>query len=334
MTKVIDTFLFFQELDLAEIRMEYLDDLVDHFVIVEAAQTFSGKPKPFNFEANRARFAKFDGKIIYIKIEDRHENYTSVIRHLASQADATSERIRSLLEAHMHYDKSHLAWVLDSYHRECIHFGLDQIAKPDDIVLLSDLDEIPMRARVAELISAPPQHLVDLQQNEFRYFLNFHKDNDWLGTIAGRPHDFANKSLNELRADSKSERKWFKDTPLLNGGYHFTSVGDIETIRKKIESWAHQEYNTDFTMSELEKNIRSGQDIFNRETGTTLSQVDIATSNLFDADMRRILLCYPSMISSQPIDKVPYSLRRDIVRRIRKLVSRLGYELRKQLAGF
>ena len=334
MTKVIDTFLFFQELDLAEIRMEYLDDLVDHFVIVEASQTFSGKLKPFNFEANRARFAKFDSKIVYIKIEDQHENFTSVIQHLSLRQDPTSVKIRKLLEAHSHYDKSNLPWVLDSYHRECIHYGLDQISKPDDIILLSDLDEIPARMRLSDLISAPPQHLFDLKQNEFCYFLNFYRGSDWLGTIAGRPQDFFEKSLNELRADSKSARIWFTETPLLNGGYHFTNVGNIEMIRNKIASWTHQEFNNGFTLSELEKNIRYGKDIFNRKTETTLTQVDISTSDLYDRDISRILQNYPEMISSKPIDNIPYTFNRDIIRRIRKLVSRLWYELKRRLSSF
>ena len=78
MTKIIDTF-FFQEIDIAEIRMEYLNDFVDNFIIVEAAQTFSGKPKPFNFEANKARFKKFDNKIIYIKINEYHKNFSSIL---------------------------------------------------------------------------------------------------------------------------------------------------------------------------------------------------------------------------------------------------------------
>jgi len=334
MTKVIDTFLFFQELDLAEIRMEYLDDLVDHFVIVEAAQTFSGKPKPFNFEANRSRFAKFDSKIVYIKIEDHHENFSGVIQHLSSRQDATSGKIRMLLEAHAHYDKSNLPWVLESYHRECIQYGLDQISKPDDIILLSDLDEIPARARISELINAPPQHLVDLQQNEFCYFLNFYRDSNWLGTIAGRYQNFSQKSLNELRSDSNSARIWFIETPLLNGGYHFTNVGNIEMIRNKIASWGHQEYNNSFTLSKLEENIRTGQDAFNRKTGTTLSQVDISTSELYDTTMGRILQNYPEMISSDPIGNIPYSLNRDIIRRIRKLVSRLWYELKRRISSF
>jgi len=54
--KIIDTFLFFKEYDLLEIRLKYLDPLVDFFVIFEASQTFSDIEKRFNYEANQDRF--------------------------------------------------------------------------------------------------------------------------------------------------------------------------------------------------------------------------------------------------------------------------------------
>ena len=47
---LIDSFLFFQEYDLLEIRLKYLYDHVDLFIIVESLQSFNGQEKKFNFE--------------------------------------------------------------------------------------------------------------------------------------------------------------------------------------------------------------------------------------------------------------------------------------------
>ena len=47
---IIDTFLFFQEIDLLEIRLEYLYPIVDKFIIIEARQTFKGNAKDYIFE--------------------------------------------------------------------------------------------------------------------------------------------------------------------------------------------------------------------------------------------------------------------------------------------
>ena len=49
MKKVFDVFLFFNELDILELRLKMLNDVVDFFVITECDFTFSGKPKSLIF---------------------------------------------------------------------------------------------------------------------------------------------------------------------------------------------------------------------------------------------------------------------------------------------
>ena len=66
---VYDCFPFFNELDLLEIRLNVLKDGVDRFVIVEAGETHTGKPKPFYFEENRGRFAEFLARFEYVKVD-------------------------------------------------------------------------------------------------------------------------------------------------------------------------------------------------------------------------------------------------------------------------
>jgi len=67
---IYECIIFFNELDLLEIRLNELKDVVDKFVIVEASFTFSSKPKPFYFEENKDRYSKFLDKIIYVKVEE------------------------------------------------------------------------------------------------------------------------------------------------------------------------------------------------------------------------------------------------------------------------
>ena len=45
---LIDSFLFFNETELAELRIKYLNNIVDYFVIVEADITHQGKKKDWN----------------------------------------------------------------------------------------------------------------------------------------------------------------------------------------------------------------------------------------------------------------------------------------------
>ena len=46
---IIDAFTFFNEKELVQLRIKYLNDLVDYFVIVEANTTHAGKKKKLEF---------------------------------------------------------------------------------------------------------------------------------------------------------------------------------------------------------------------------------------------------------------------------------------------
>ena len=46
---LIDAFQFFNEKELVELRIKYLNEIVDYFVVVEADTTHQGKKKDWNF---------------------------------------------------------------------------------------------------------------------------------------------------------------------------------------------------------------------------------------------------------------------------------------------
>lgn len=331
MTKIIDVFLFFQELDLLEIRLQYLAPHVDLFVIVEACQTFSGKPKEFVFEKNSQRFSRYLEKIEYQKITDFHSDYVSIENYLKKAATTSHLKVLSILDRHEHYSKKDLHWVLDSYHRECIHLVLDRIASPEDVIVLSDLDEIPS----SDLFNAQNMRAVlerprVCRQKEFRYFLNYFRNDDWLGTIAGLHGVVSEHSLNMLRIDSKNTRKIVHPEPIENGGHHFTNCGGIDMIRDKIKSWGHQEFNNDVVIRNIETNIRSGQDIFQRETGTNLKRVELSDCHYFDKKLSNVLSAYPHLMSLEPIKQVKPSLSRDIWRRVVMTLQKIRYKINRR----
>lgn len=303
MRKVIDAFLFFRELDLLEIRLEHLAPYVDVFIICEAGQTFSGKRKEFNFEKNIKRFSKYLHKIHYLKIEDFHESYGSIIDYQKNANSIVRNEIASSLEGHTHYPKNTLSWVLESYHRECIRIGLELIATDEDIVMISDLDEIPsLEVFYADHLDKIIEQPRVCQQHEFRYFLNYYKDSNWLGTVCSKYSHIKNSSLNILRLDSQTVRSIVNKSPIINGGYHFTSCGGIEELKLKIASWGHQEFNDSVVLNNLEENIKKGKDIFYRESGTSLRSVSILDSNFFSQRFSEILAKYPHLISQGSID--------------------------------
>jgi len=78
MRKIYDCFCFFNELDLLELRFNILDPYVDYFVLSEASVTHTGQPKPYYYEENKKRFAKWEHKIIHLKITDTPDNFTDL----------------------------------------------------------------------------------------------------------------------------------------------------------------------------------------------------------------------------------------------------------------
>src|ERR1700722_9865012 len=116
---IYDCFTFFNELELLELRLHELAGVVDKFVLVEATETHTNKPKPLYYQENRARFSAFHDKIIHV--------------------------------THAKMLKSSDTWIPETFQRNCIGRGLKD-CRPDDFVLVSDLDEIP-RADVVKRLT-------------------------------------------------------------------------------------------------------------------------------------------------------------------------------------
>ena len=105
-------FTFYNEFELLELRLNSLWNMVDCFVLVEADKTQNNEPKPFYFDERKSDFAKFLPKIRHIKV-NMEIPYSGV-------GD----------------------WSIEFAQRDMIAKGLED-ADPDDLVFISDLDEIP-----------------------------------------------------------------------------------------------------------------------------------------------------------------------------------------------
>lgn len=68
--KIYDSFLFYNELDILEIRLNELKNVVDYFILIESSVTHQGQSKPFIFDENKERFGEFLDRIIHIKVTD------------------------------------------------------------------------------------------------------------------------------------------------------------------------------------------------------------------------------------------------------------------------
>lgn len=110
--KIVDTFTFYNELDILMLRLSELYDTVDHFVICEATYTHAGHPKPLFYQENKDRFMAFQDKIIHVVVNDMPNTRN--------------------------------AWDNERFQRNAISRGIDQLHLNDeDLIMISDCDEIP-----------------------------------------------------------------------------------------------------------------------------------------------------------------------------------------------
>ena len=57
--KVFDSIIFFNELELLEMRLNILNDVVDYFVVTESPFTVSGNEKPLYYAENKDRSVSY-----------------------------------------------------------------------------------------------------------------------------------------------------------------------------------------------------------------------------------------------------------------------------------
>ena len=300
---IIDSFLFFQELDLLEIRLEYLYEIVDKFIIVEAGQSFKGNSKDYNFENNIKRYSKYLDKIYYYKIPDKHTEIRELLNYIKNSKNKELNKIYDFIKSHNHYDKNNLSHILDTYHRECIHIALEANCKIKDTVIISDLDEIPKFNVVNNLRYKSLIKPVVLIQKEFQFYFNNYSNNFWNGSIIAPYKYIKNKSLNKMRLDSK------KFKCIEKAGYHFTSLGNLNCIKNKIENYAHQEYNNSFVKNKIEKNILHGKDIFFRFGRKDNICIKNNKNNFIDAKLFEILSKYKSYFLKNSVSSKVYDIK-------------------------
>jgi beta-1,4-mannosyl-glycoprotein beta-1,4-N-acetylglucosaminyltransferase len=251
---VYDCFIFFNELDLLEIRLNELNDVVDKFVLVEADRTFQNTPKPYIFEENKERFSKFLEKIIHIKLT-KYPLFIPIINPFSP-------------------------WKIEFFQRDSILKGLVN-CKPDDVILISDVDEIPDSEILKRQILRGVHKIYGLKMDMFMYFLNNKlvfdagsnmtkkesKAGIWHCT-ALLPYRLLKKKPYRIRKIiMRTKRRGEVYEIIPNAGWHFTYIGGVDKIIHKLEAFSHTEFNSEEYKDEknILKLIKNGKDLFGRD---------------------------------------------------------------------
>ena len=189
---IYDCFMYFDEDLLLDIRLNTLDKYVKKFVITEATYTHSGIKKKLRFDINN--FKKFKDKINYIVVDKSPPNILEL-----SENDSENKRGTKLILNGM---------ARDYFQRENLNIGIDK-ANKEDLIMISDLDEIPNLDFVN--FSKINNQILIFEQKMFYYKLNlFYEDYKWYGTKAVKKKNFLSPQwLRNIK--SKKYSKWRLD---------------------------------------------------------------------------------------------------------------------------
>ncbi len=252
--------MFFDEEMLLDFRLNYLNDYVDKFVIVESSFTHSGKTKKLLFDINK--FKKFKDKISYIIVDKEPSDISEVLEN-------DNEQIKN---------KKYIlnAAKRENFQRNCISKGLGDV-EPKDIILISDLDEIPnLEENSLKNIS---NRIILFKQKLFYYKFNLKLESfEWFGTKGCRKENLLSpqwlrnvkdKKYPFWRPDIFFSKTKYKDIHFItNGGWHFSYMKTARDIEKKLKSYLHhREYDLDPIGEEkINKMINNKKPVYDLKT--------------------------------------------------------------------
>ena len=255
--RVFDCFMYFNEDVVLELRLNYLDKFVDHFIIVESTFNHRGQKKNLNFEANK--FSKFKNKIKYFVLDAQPSNLEKI-----NDNDTEDEKTNK--------------YILNGYKRD--HFQRNYIsngikdAHQKDMIIISDIDEIPNLEKLD--LNKIQDNLIFFNQRMCYYKFNlYQKDYNWTGSRACKKknllspqwiRDVKPRKYPKWRIDTYFSKHKYSNVILVdNGGWHFSYLNTPELIEQKLKSYTHhREYDLNpIGIENIEDRIKNKMSVYN-----------------------------------------------------------------------
>ena len=265
--KIFDCFMYFDEEIVLDVRLNTLNQFVDYFVIVESKFTHRGDPRNLLF--NHKKFEKFKDKIIYLVYDRRPEEI-----EIINSNDNNGEKSRK--------------YILNAAYREngqrnFIKEGIKN-ASENDIILVSDLDEIPNLLNVD--FNKINEKIVMFKQDMFYYKFNLYLPNlIWAGTKACQKkylispqwlRNIKDRKYSSFRLDTIFSKNKYKSIKfIVNGGWHFTNIKNAKEIEHKLKSYLHhREFDEDpLSVKQIEEIIKNKRAIYNLNVDKTENKI-------------------------------------------------------------
>lgn len=243
--KIIDSFIFYNEIDLLKARLNYLGDFVDSFIISEANVNFAGQEKNYQLESI-LQDLPHNNKIFYQKAS---------INFI--KPEWIYKKLRYLGRPHK------FSWKIQDFQRNSIQNLIKKRGLLFDILLFGDLDEFPNLETLKKLKKINFDNVTTFNQKSFYYNLETYQPGEtWPGTIWIPFKDLNKNHLHKWRSD----REKFPLTR--DGGFHFSYFMTPDLITKKINAIASSEKLSNIylniNLESITKKIQQKEDLFDR----------------------------------------------------------------------
>jgi beta-1,4-mannosyl-glycoprotein beta-1,4-N-acetylglucosaminyltransferase len=223
--KIVDCFPFYDEFMMLDIRFHELYNLVDHFVIVESPETFTGNPKKLWLsECLQQKYPQYADKV-------------TIITPKLYPGDVNP-------------------WEREKYQKNHINKGaLAQLNLNDnDVVLVGDADEIIRAENLMRLLAQGVTEDMSLEYDFSYYKFNRVFPHKWYQakvTLFSKFTDFWTTRYSDVKMIAN------------NSGWHFSYIKDNVAIQDKLNAFSHQEYGDKIKdLNYIQKCIEQGKSLF------------------------------------------------------------------------
>ena len=265
--KIFDCFMYFDEEIVLDLRLNTLYESVDYFIIVESTFTHRGEKRKLLF--NQKKFEKFKDKIIYL-IYDTNPIGLKKVNKKDNEAIKSWKYIENAI-------------LRENGQRNFIIKGLDK-AKDDDMILVSDVDEIPNLQNIN--FNELNQKIIQFKQEMFYYKFNLKLPNlVWTGTKGCRKknlispqwlRNIKDRKYSFFRIDTFfSKSKYINIKFINNGGWHFSNIKTAKEIKFKLKSYLHhREFDVNpMSTGEINKIIKDKKAIYDLKVDKKINKI-------------------------------------------------------------
>ena len=283
--------MYFDEDLLLDLRLNVLNEYIDYFVIVESRYNHKGEKRNLRFNINN--FINFKEKIIYLI----HDQIPAGVKNINQKDDENTKSYKLILNAYLR----------ENAQRNFILNGLNK-ASNDDMILISDLDEIPDLSQIS--FKDVKEKIILFEQMMFYYKLNLKAEGiKWVGKKCCKKKNLINPQWLRNIKDKKypfyrldiifSKSRYFNVKLIKKGGWHFTNVKSPREILLKLSSYLHHvEFDKNpLNEKEIEKLVINKKAIYSLNTDKRVQKFGAGQ------DLEKVELKYLPSYISQKIEK-------------------------------